>query len=152
MVDVFAGDGVRRWWGSQSDEDIDEMVALADPDPDTTVLLIEVGGAVIGVVQFYEEGDPQYRHAGIDVAIHDDHQRRGLGPETVALVVDHLASLGHHRVVIDPNASNRAAITAYERVGFSPVGVMRRYEWSEAEGRWTDGLLMELLIDERPTA
>jgi aminoglycoside 6'-N-acetyltransferase len=54
---------------------------------------------------------------------------------------------GHHRLTIDPSTDNHAAIRAYEKVGFRPVGVMRQYERSP-EGDWRDGLLMDLLADE----
>ncbi len=145
---LLSCDGVRRWWGPPDTQDIDELVA--DGDPDTTVLVIEYEDQVIGLIQFHEEQDPMYRHAGIDIAIHDDHQRQGYGPEAIRLVVNHLANAGHHRIVIDPNAANAPAITAYERVGFRPVGLLRDYEWNAAENRWTDGLLMELLIRDLP--
>jgi aminoglycoside 6'-N-acetyltransferase len=148
LADVFGCDGVRRWWGSEPGRDLATMVA--DGDPEVTVLMIERQGSVIGLIQYHQEDDPMYRHAGIDLAIHDAHQGNGYGPEAIRLVVDHLAELGHHRIVIDPNAANRPAIVAYERVGFRAVGVMRDYEWSEHEGRWTDGLLMELLIRDLP--
>jgi hypothetical protein len=52
---------------------------------------------------------------------------------------------GHHRITIDPAAENAAAIRAYEKVGFRPVGVMRRYERDVDGDGWHDGLLMELL-------
>ena len=42
-------------------------------------------------------------------------------------------------------AANAAAIRAYEKAGFRPVGVMRRYERDTGGGGWHDGLLMELL-------
>ena len=46
-------------------------------------------------------------------------------------------------------ADNAAAIRIYEKVGFRRVGVMRSYE-RDADGQgWHDGLLMELLADER---
>lgn len=144
---VFECPEVVRWWGEQDDDDIEDY--LDRQDPEVTVLLLEHEAMVVGLIQFHEEDDPQYRHAGIDLAIHSDHHRRGLGPEAIELVVEHLASIGHHRIVIDPNAANENAIKAYQRVGFKPVGVMRDYEWSEAEETWTDGLLMELLIRER---
>jgi aminoglycoside 6'-N-acetyltransferase len=55
---------------------------------------------------------------------------------------------GHHRITIDPAADNAAAIRTYEKVGFRPVGVMRKYE-RDGDGRgWHDGLLMELLAGE----
>ena len=54
-----------------------------------------------------------------------------------------------HRLTIDPAAHNAAAIRAYEKVGFRPVGVMRQYEREPEEGgSWYDGLLMDLLADE----
>jgi len=55
--------------------------------------------------------------------------------------------LGHHRLVIDPAAHNVAAIRCYRKVGFRPVGVMRRY-WRDPSGEWRDGLLMDLLAEE----
>jgi len=59
------------------------------------------------------------------------------------IIVEH----GHHRVVIDPAADNAAAIRCYSKVGFRPVGIMRRYERGP-DGTWHDGLLMDLLADE----
>jgi aminoglycoside 6'-N-acetyltransferase len=44
-------------------------------------------------------------------------------------------------------ADNARAIAAYRKVGFRPVGIMRRYERA-ADGHWRDGLLMELLAEE----
>ena len=49
--------------------------------------------------------------------------------------------------VIDPAANNAAAIRAYEKAGFRPVGVMRRYERGP-DGTWHDGLLMDMLCEE----
>lgn len=146
LVGLYRCEGVARWWGAQTDDDVDGVIENSDPD--VTRLVIEREGAVIGMIQYHEEDDPMYRHAGIDVAIHDDHQRVGLGPEAIRAVVAHLATLGHHRIVIDPNAANAPAIAAYERVGFRPVGTMRSYEWSEHAQAWTDGLFMELLISD----
>ena len=54
---------------------------------------------------------------------------------------------GHHRLTIDPAADNAKAIRSYERVGFRPVGIMRRYERG-LDGTWHDGLLMDLLAGE----
>jgi aminoglycoside 6'-N-acetyltransferase len=54
---------------------------------------------------------------------------------------------GHHRITIDPAAHNERAIRSYRRLGFRPVGVMRRYERG-ADGTWHDGLLMDLLPED----
>jgi aminoglycoside 6'-N-acetyltransferase len=71
-----------------------------------------------------------------------------VGTDAVWTLARHLiADHGHHRLVIDPAADNAAAIACYRKVGFRPVGVMRRYEQGP-DGDWHDGLLMDLLADE----
>ena len=100
------------------------------------------------MVQAWEEPDPMYRHAGIDIAIRAAWQGIGLGPDAIRALARHLIEeRGHHRLIIDPAAHNARAIKAYERVGFKPVGVMREYERGP-DGTWHDGLLMELLRDD----
>ena len=111
-------------------------------------LAIEVDGEVVGAVQFFEEEDPMYRHANIDVYLTASRHGQGLGSETVRVLARHLlGERGHHRITIDPAAANTAAIRAYEKVGFKRVGVMRLYEQGP-DGTWHDGLLMELLAGE----
>jgi aminoglycoside 6'-N-acetyltransferase len=113
-----------------------------------TTLVIELDGEPIGAIQFHEEADPMYRHAGIDLFLTTARHNRGFGSEAVAVLARHLIDdRGHHRLTIDPAADNAAAIRAYEKVGFRRVGVMRAYERGP-DGSWHDGLLMELLAGE----
>jgi aminoglycoside 6'-N-acetyltransferase len=142
LLRIHATPEVARWWGEP-----DEGFPRTD-EPDSTRLTIEVGGSVAGMIQFSEEPEPKYRHASIDLFLDPAFHGRGLGTEAVRRVVRHLLDhLGHHRITIDPAAANTAAIRAYEKVGFRPVGVMRRYE-HDADGEgWHDGLLMELLAE-----
>ena len=129
---------VARWW-----DEPDEGFPLAD-DPGATRLVIEMDGAVAGLIQFNEELEPKYKHASIDLFIDPTLHGRGLGTEAVGAVVRHLVDeRGHHRITIDPAAANAAAIRAYEKAGFTRVGIMRRYERDVGGGGWHDGLLME---------
>jgi aminoglycoside 6'-N-acetyltransferase len=134
---------VMRWW------DVPEEGFPWNDDPEETRLTIEVDGAVGGLIQFFEEVEPKYRHACIDVFVDPALHGRGVGTEAVRQVVRHLIDdRGHHRITIDPAVANTAAIRAYERVGFKPVGVLRRYERDVGGEGWHDGLLMELLAGE----
>jgi 2-methylisocitrate lyase-like PEP mutase family enzyme/RimJ/RimL family protein N-acetyltransferase len=135
---------VRRWW-----DEPDAGFPFSD-EPESTRLTIELEGAVVGLVQFYEEPTPKYRHAAVDLFLDPALHGRGLGTEVLRRVVRHLIEeRGHHRVTIDPAVTNVAAITAYERVGFRPVGVMRRYERDVDGAGWHDGLLMELIAEDQ---
>jgi aminoglycoside 6'-N-acetyltransferase len=145
LVGIFASNAVARWWPGEDAASLGGL--LAGVDGDLVVWVVEVDGEVIGLAQAYEEPDPQYRHAGIDLALAAEAQGRGLGPEVVGVVVSHLVERGHHRVVIDPNASNARAIRAYEKAGFRRVGTMRSYEWDPTREAWTDGVLMEWVAD-----
>jgi aminoglycoside 6'-N-acetyltransferase len=133
---------VVRWW------DVPEEDFPWD-EPEATRFTIEVDGVIAGLIQFSEELEPKYRHASIDLFLDPALQGRGLGTEAVRRVVRHLIDdRGHHRITIDPATENAAAIRAYEKVGFRPVGVMRRYERDVGSGGWHDGLLMELVAGE----
>nr|WP_240615806.1 GNAT family protein [Nakamurella deserti] len=138
---------VARWWGPIGDDDVDP------DDPDVVQLAIrssdDPAGSLLGLIQYAEETDPMYRHAGIDLVLDPAVHGRGLGREAIRAVAHHLLdTLGHHRLTIDPSAANERAIRTYTAVGFRPVGVLRHYE-RDPDGRgWHDGLLMDLLAGE----
>jgi aminoglycoside 6'-N-acetyltransferase len=142
---IQAQPGVARWWGEPREEDLREKV---DGTERVAAFAIELHGKVIGLIQYHEEEDPMYRHAGIDLFISEHAHGQGLGTDAVRTLASYLIrERGHHRLVIDPAADNAAAIRAYEKVGFRPVGLMRQYERLPG-GDWHDGLLMDLLADE----
>jgi aminoglycoside 6'-N-acetyltransferase len=135
---------VARFWDEPEDD-------FPRDDPEATRLVIEVDGAVAGLIQFAEELTPKYRHASIDIFLDPALHGRGIGTRAVREVVRILfEERGHHRITIDPAATNAAAIRAYEKVGFRPVGVLRAYERDTGGEGWHDGLLMELLRGEEP--
>ncbi|MFI5262081.1 MAG: GNAT family N-acetyltransferase [Candidatus Limnocylindrales bacterium] len=142
---ILAEPSVARWWtpggprGAAADW-------LDDFGPATFV--IEHDGAVVGSLQFSEVDDADYRSAGIDLFIASAAQGLGLGTDAVRTAARYLfEERGHHRLTIDPAAANARAIHVYGKVGFRPVGVMRSYERGQ-DGRWHDGLLMDLLAEE----
>ncbi|MFG2822824.1 GNAT family N-acetyltransferase [Kitasatospora sp. NPDC048365] len=146
LAAIRATPEVRRWWrGPESTADLEAEVGEDLDDPTTRVYAVEFDGRVVGQIQWYEETDPEYRHAGIDLYLDPSVHGRGLGTDAVRTLAHHLLTdRGHHRLVIDPAADNTAAIACYRRVGFHPVGTMRAYERG-LDGRWHDGLLMDLL-------
>jgi aminoglycoside 6'-N-acetyltransferase len=136
---------VVRWW------DVPEQSFPWD-EPESTRLTIVLDGAIVGLIQYSEENEPKYRHAGIDLFLDPALHGRGYGTEAVRRVIRLLIDeRGHHRITIDPASTNLAAIRAYEKVGFKAVGVMRQSERDVEGGGWHDSLLMELLAGDVST-
>ena len=140
LVAIIHEPSVARWWDLSVDLREDLLM-------DGAAWAIEAGGEVAGWLGFTEETERQYRHVGLDISLSSRFQGQGLGPDALRTAIRWFASKrGHHRFTIDPNAGNDSAIKAYEAVGFKPIGITRRSE--SIGGEWTDGLLMDLLIDE----
>jgi aminoglycoside 6'-N-acetyltransferase len=142
LVAIRTTPEVVRWWGEEAD------YPRAVAEELGTTYAIESDGRTVGAIQWYEEDDPMYRHAGMDIYLDPTVAGKGIGTDAVRTLARHLIEAGgHHRLVIDPAADNTAAIRAYGKVGFKPVGVLRRYERG-LDGTFHDGLLMDLLADE----
>jgi len=143
LLRIHAAAEVLRWWDAPHRD-------FPWDEPEATRLTIEVGGVVAGLIQYTEEQEPKYRHAGIDLFLDPALHGRGYGSEAVRRVAHLLIDeRGHHRITIDPAVENVAAIRAYEKVGFKPVGVMHQAERDADGGGWHDALLMELLAGEQ---
>jgi phosphoribosylanthranilate isomerase len=138
---------VSAWWN-------DMAAGFPFDEPESTRYTIWAGDRVAGLIQYGEEDEPDYRHAWIDIFVDPDLHGRGIGSDAVATLRDHLIrDRGHHRVTIDPSRDNAAAVRAYAKAGFEPVGVMRAAERAP-DGRWRDALFMEYvagLTDGRPS-
>jgi aminoglycoside 6'-N-acetyltransferase len=138
--EVFA-----RWRGGS------DLVAAVEKDldePDSTAYVIELDDRVVGWIQWQAEEEADYRHASMDIYVDPAVHGRGVGTDAVRTLARHLiVDHGHHRLTIDPAADNEIAIRCYGKVGFRPVGIMRRYELG-SDGTWHDNLLMDLLAEE----
>jgi aminoglycoside 6'-N-acetyltransferase len=148
LAELAADPAVARWWPDLREQ---ELVKKAEGKRDATCFAVLHEGETIGLVQYHEELDPEYRHAAIDLFVGAPYQDRGLGTDAVRTIARHLVhDRGHHRLTIDPVAHNARAIRAYEKVGFRRVGVMREYQ-RDPDGTWRDGLLLDLLARELET-
>ena len=146
LIEVLSDPTVIEWWDTRGPEhSADELIA---GEPGWFVWAIEADGGFAGSIQASEEEDPDYRHAGIDLFLSSGFQGRGLGTDAVRTLARWLFDVrGHHRLTIDPAADNARAIRTYEKVGFKPVGLMRKYERGHSRS-FHDGLLMDMLRDE----
>src|SRR5438093_269951 len=115
LARILAEPSVSRWWG-RYDVERAEGEFLAD---DASAFVIQTLGTepeVAGSIQYFEENEPDYRHAGIDIFVGTDHQGRGLGTDAIRTLAGHLfEDRGHHRLTIDPAVANERAVGAYRK-------------------------------------
>jgi aminoglycoside 6'-N-acetyltransferase len=132
---------VGRWWNPPPAE------WPLDDEADLHMLTVVVDGVAAGYIQFWEEPDPDARHADVDIFLGPEVQGRGLGTEAMRTMVSYLVDdRGHHRVTLGTSVDNARAIRCYEKVGFRRVGVMRKAARSHLTGEWEDELLMEYVV------
>lgn len=131
------------WWGTDATK-----IAGWLTEAGTYPYRVMVESETVGMVEFGEENDADYRYASIDIALLSPYVGRGLGVDVLRTLLRYLFEIrGHHRVTIDPMVHNLRAIAAYKKVGFKPVGVMRKAE-RDPHGVWRDNLLMDILAEE----
>ncbi len=140
---------MRRWRGEDHDDDFTELLDEFAEGEVHPLTIENAEGQIVGMIQFAEESDPDYRHASIDIYIDPVQHRQGFALDAISTLVEYLFDQrGHHRLTIDPAADNQPAIDCYRKVGFQPVGLLRSYE-RQPDGTWSDGLLMEMLASDR---
>lgn len=147
----LAAPHVAAWWGDPQQE----LEAIRGHLDSISVepFIIELDGRPIGYIQSYDphlEEDHPYQDQptgtlGIDPFIGEpDLVGIGHGPRLLEEFVELLFEEGAPRVIIDPDPANTAAIRAYEKAGFRPIG-QRRTQYGlvalmarEAEGETSE--------------
>ncbi len=140
LHDILEEPEVAEWWRRTEWERVDELGAVT--------FAVELDGRVVGCIQYTEQTDPDYRSAAIDIFVSAAVHGRGVGSDAMRTLVAWLIDArGHHRLMVDPATANARAIHVYRRLGFRPVGVLRRYERVEGD-HYRDALLLDLLAGE----
>jgi aminoglycoside 6'-N-acetyltransferase len=146
LVPIRQAPEVFRWW--RGGDDLHQSIEQDLEEEGSTPYVIELGGNVVGWIQWSSEDEPDYRYASIDIFLDPAVHGRGIGADAVRTLARHLITEHHfHRLEIDPAADNERAIRCYTKVGFRPVGIRRQSERG-ADGSWHDALLMDLLAPE----
>lgn len=63
----------------------------------------------------------------MNVAVHPDYRRRGIGEQLVNALVEQLKGLESHSLTLEVRVSNAPAIALYQKLGFEIAGQRRNY-------------------------
>lgn len=135
---------VRQWWG---DPDVElRLIRDGCESGEVDGFIFRIADVPAGYIQSwipsqYDE-EPWARDLpadtpGVDIFVGPPEMLgKGIAPRALRAFAARLFDEGAARIVIDPDAGNRRAVTAYTKAGFVPFG-----EWMDESGRT---LLMEL--------
>ena len=115
------------------------------------VLVAEAGGNVVAWASLNPFNPrPAYDPvADLSIYVERGWRGKGVGGALLARVIETAREIGFHKIVLAALASNRAGEALYTKLGFRRVGIYR--EQGLLDGRWTDVLIMDRLLDEEPT-
>src|SRR5439155_1045607 len=83
LAEIAAEPQIWERWGEVSEGDLRAKLAGTD---DATAMVVELHGEVAGLIQYHEETDPDYRHAGVDMFLAGKARGQGYGREALLLV------------------------------------------------------------------
>ena len=123
-----------------------EKICFSDPWSENSVaselknklalwVVAEEDGSVAGYIGSQTCGDES---DVMNVAVHPDFRRRGIGEALVNALVEELKSIESRCLTLEVRASNVPAITLYEKLGFAEIGRRKNYYRNPKE----DALIM----------
>lgn len=74
----------------------------------------------------------------MNIAVHPDHRRKGIGTALILELIDALKTRGSHSLMLEVRRSNSSAISVYKNLGFLEVGRRKNYYRNPKE----DALIM----------
>ena len=63
----------------------------------------------------------------MNIAVHPDYRRQGIGEQLVVQLVEALKAKGNHSLMLEVRVSNEPARKLYEKLGFIQVGLRKNY-------------------------
>ena len=108
---------------------------------------IEMDGELAGWLGFTEETEPEYRSVGLDISLSGRFQGQGLGPDALRTAIRWFAARARPPPLHDrPERAQRAGDQGLR--GRRLQADRHHAPLELVDGEWTDGLLMDLLIEE----
>ena len=63
----------------------------------------------------------------MNIAVHPDYRRQGVGEALVTALISQLRQRGNHSLMLEVRVSNEPARKLYEKLGFHQVGLRKNY-------------------------
>lgn len=118
-------------------------------NPDKRNYFICVDGKPVGIASIISDFPALLKNDGktawLGIYIGDPEWRsKGLGKTVMALYEEECRRLGYQRIELGVFSHNAGAISLYEKSGFTKIGVIPHFTYSQ--GQWRDDIRMEKIL------
>ena len=137
-------------WAPLSNEDWGQW--FEEHTRDHHVLLVaEVGGRVVGFAGYgaFRTKDGYISTVEDSVFLEEDHRGKGLGTRLLTRLLAEARARGVHSMVAAVTSENQASIHLHTSLGFRQAGYLPQV--GHKFGRWLDLVLLQAILDDRPT-
>ncbi|MDP2183227.1 MAG: GNAT family N-acetyltransferase, partial [Actinomycetota bacterium] len=111
----------------------------------STMLLAEADGCVVGLLGLLGRMLPQEAHVGsLGISVERDHRGCGIGTRLIERLFEWAPQHGVRRIEVEAFANNPDAIRLYQRLGFEREGVRR--DAVTVDGEYVDAVLLAKLL------
>jgi len=97
----------------------------------------KMDGIVVGYIIAWKIHDEVHI---LNLAVHPEHRRKGIGQALLNACLGYFLNKGIKSAILEVRVRNRNAIKLYEKIGFRPIGLRRKYYSDTGE----DALVMKL--------
>ena len=120
----------------------------ASHDSDNSVILIALAGEkIIARSELAGCPGPRLHHnAKFSIAVRKDYWNKKIGTMLVTEIVERAREMNLLNIELEVVADNKAAIALYHKMGFSDVGVYKKY-WF-ANNAYHDAIVMQKCLDD----
>ena len=113
-----------RWDGTPKPDDEIAAKYLGGRSPAVECFFVEVDGEVVGFTQ-HHVADDGGEGGGMDLVLLPHARGRGVGTAVVHEMARRVTTeLGWTRFSVDPDVDNERGVQFWQRVGFTPIGIV----------------------------
>ena len=120
----------------------------ASHDAENSIILIALAGEKI-IARAELAGYPGARlhhNAKLSISVRKDYWNKKIGTALMTKIIERAKEMNLHNIELEVVAGNMAAIALYHKMGFSDVGVYRKY-WF-ANNVYSDAIVMQKCLND----
>ncbi len=121
VLKINAASKSKMYGGFRDEKDVHDFSKIGN------IFLIKAGEDAVGTVSFRLDEENSNTTLIRSLAILQEHQKKGIGTETMHLLLDMIKDLGFEKARLTVHPENKHALNLYNKLDFEKVGSIENY-------------------------